>query len=310
MVEAGYQTDQTNTNGDLYKHYHRLEHVTRQYLSGLINAKSALLSIDHINSPNSRLTAAQIELDAGSKQPKLASLWLNRVERDLKLAADYDACDVAGIEARTLQMQYPVYKKLLCLKQLPNQAEAETVYYNTIRYASNLSGLSSRFYESDDIKKYQRIIGLIGEILILALMQRSAIRTATTSERFAIKSFISEDRCFKPGMVTNPGWDISDLVYDRSGGIYTKNKIQVKSSATAVYNSYSQRPKPSSTIKLVRLDPDIKLWPDEHFVATNIIHTAEEELLYPGDQECSNRLDARTSLLYNILDSPSIVQPD
>ncbi len=311
MVETGVQTDQANINGVISKHYPRLTDVTRQYLSGSIDVEGALASIHCNNSPDSRLTAAKIELDAGSKQPKLASFWLNKAERDLNLASEYDAGNVSVMEARTLLMQYPVYEKLLCLKRLPTQAEAETAYFNTIRHASNLCQLSRRFFESSgDIKKYQRVIGLIGEISILALMQRSAIRTGTTSERFAIKSFLSEDQCFQPGMITNPGWDISDLAYDRLARIYTRNKVQVKSSAAADYNSYFHRPPPDPAIKLVHLDPDIKLWPDERVVATNIIHTAEEELLYRGDQDCGKRLDARTVLLYNIVDAPSTVHPN
>ncbi len=168
---------------------------------------------------------------------------------------------------------------------------------NYTRKLDNLSLYSDRDREI--------MTGTLGEIAVLALSQRWAIKEIGTKDWLPIQSSFNEDHggsCIE--ITSKPAWDITiyESRSDTSNPIQPIHKIQVKNSPPQSYS----RARNHHDIPTIYINKDLALSPfKESSVFRNILLSCEYELTEPNNKShrLSRELDYRTEKLLDIIDN-------
>lgn len=226
----------------------------------------------------------------------LASTDYLRAAIQSRNIANNDRVDSTSARAMLQLENIPIHD-LVIQRKLPEKNLAESVHQRTIEIAYSLLK-DSWEYTEDRIKS----VGVLGELSVLALDQRLAVRKIGSGIYFPCPSTFDQDYRNNHGSVLDRGWDMS-VFGDVGFGMRLETKAQVK---TRDNRPEGREIKPvQDGISLVFIDPDLRLEHDYNFVPGGIIEDLVLERDYPSDSRehiyASQRLDRREELLLTSL---------
>jgi hypothetical protein len=272
--------------------------VLRSYLSGKNDYKNTR---SHLNNSTAQgqIWAGEIALERAHKYNDLEFLSDAQLSFDRALGS----LAVTGkspellARAKIRHSHLPVDGIMIMDGALPPKFLAETVYRQTVQIAHDLVLEKQEMRREQSEKDTCDIKGVLGELAVLSLLERVAIREIGSDNWFPELSLISQDRNNKHGSSVDRGWDIN-IFSDYWGVKMPSHKIQVKNSRHA-HISVERR----KDIILVETDPDIRINSIEKNISENIIRESYLELFYPRSTKVATpNLDIRKERLLDIID--------
>jgi hypothetical protein len=187
----------------------------------------------------------------------------------------------------------PVHALMALDGSLPTQAVSEKTYLQTVEAGY----LASKEVVSSETDRYQkgRLSGLIGELSVLGLLQREAVRG--DGSWYPFPAHISQDKRNRHGSTSNHAWDVS-VYYSENGQTLLGPKIQVKSTFDSFVEHQGNMTDCDRNIAMVCVDPDLRLDEYERWINTNIAKELHVELGDYSSSIISQRLESRKDLLY------------
>lgn len=292
-----------------YNAYSRLSTpgaIINTYRNHEIGPEEAVHALEHTVA-DGRNVAGEICLQQTMQAPSVdeAAKWLERADYNFR----------ASVEARSSgqQMNGHQAKALLHLAQLGNNAiivstaklpdphKAAKAYESTLDASLQIRQDYLTAVNRNDRNLAAGLSGAIGEAAVLLLGQRYAIWSGINSSTwFMMLSWFNQDRRTSRGSPVNRSWDINGYS-DHGEGIKTDYRIQVKSTD---YLRRIDDADPASGITTISVRPDLQLRGERRLHVDYIIAECLGD--YEGMEQASQRLDARTSLLLDKLDNPTV----
>ncbi len=184
------------------------------------------------------------------------------------------------------------------LPQIPQVTEKAYDKTVTIGYKLTKAYFSGNYVSEDEKSSMS---GMIGEIAVLALLQRFAIREIGSNTFSPILSMLREDRRNNHGSTINHGWDISVFTQLGRAKPILNYRVQVKT----FEQDQSTKPKiDEARISRVVINPDLQVRPGDRYVACNIVNECFRELTDRwAPDTLTDRLDDRTTSLLEYIDA-------
>lgn len=242
---------------------------------------------------------------ASQASPSEVSSWITLAENAFRSSSNFTDPSLdntirlkSNLRLANLSTLSIFFKK----QSLPSVSSIKTSHHESLIIAS-------AFKDFLDHNEYSRkldplgIIGTLGEVAILSLLNRWAIRDIGCDTVFSCQSFFDED--YGSDCVVGlglPKWDIniyqSGLESITQQKISRTHKLQVKNSTR-----YNEDPNSYPEIQTVHINEDLAIIPGESFIIGKIISGCLIELACPEDAgRTTKELDQRTDQLLKIID--------
>jgi len=272
--------------------------VLRTYLDGKCDYKQAR---SHLNNSTAQgqFWAGEIALEKAHKYNDLEFLSDAQLSYDRALGTLAITCKSPELvaKAKFRHSHLPVDGIMIMDGALPPKFLAETVYRQTVQIANDLAERKKEMRRTQSEKDTCNLKGVLGEMAVLSLLERVAIKEIGSDNWFPTLSLISQDRSNRHGSSVDRGWDIS-IFSDYWGVKMPTHKIQVKNSHHAHISSDRKK-----DIILVEIDPDLRVNNTERKISEIIIRESFLELYYPRSTKAATpNLDIRKEKLLDIVD--------
>jgi|GEM_PF-5135531 len=279
--------------------------VATQYLHGSLDAPSAEARLHGCHEAGKFMTGEVYLEEASKSDAEAAKGNISQAEAAYRKSL-FSATDrlnpASACQSRALLRlsQMAVIVPVIQDKRMPLHDEATTAYGDTLNAYKTII----RAYRSDT--SYERtkvrgqIIGVLGELSVLLLAQRYAIRHHITDCWFPLQSTARGEYAGYTDQGKNKSWDIEINTAGEDGQPAPTYKLQVKA------GHQLQKDKPySKRIKMVYVSRDLQLGrtPQPKLAMKILKECAVEGIAEARDSRTiSHNLDARTEKLLNIID--------
>ena len=192
----------------------------------------------------------------------------------------------AGMRLAQLKLVELLYSK----KSLPQTpATAESAYCKLLKHAT-ATNEATRPFRTDRRDSAIEVRGLLGEMAVLLLAQRIALRGEASDRWLALQSSFSEDHGGDCLVNTGaPAWDLDVFTPGQDAVPKLAYTLQVKSA--------NLRPS-SPTAPTVYINPDLALCDGESGIISKVIEECNAEIsATPSAAPAAERLDRRTTQL-------------
>ncbi len=275
--------------------------IANAYLQNKIHLLEATNRLSHYGSNGQYIAAELCLVKAATSIPTQASSWLILAQKKLENAFDTNNHN-DNLKLKTYErlLQLNILKTILIDHDLPSEKIVYDEYSKLVSISSYyLDKLVNQSPYND--REKQSLVGKLGEIAVLALAQRWALREIGTKDWLPIQSFFHEDHGGNCLYVTNqPAWDITiyESKLDPLNPVQQTHKIQIKNSHPQIQERSNH-----NNIPTIYINDDLASYPNEPSVFRNILLSCNYELMYPTKaQRLSRELNDRTEKLLNILD--------
>jgi len=275
--------------------------IANKYLRQDCTAENTVRELANFNTPYGLLVAGEIALEAA---------WDKRDPNWLDTASEFyegckAVCDESSIgdflDQTTADIRIahiPTLKWMFEEQKLPNE-ETATTMYEKITLAGKIA-LDQTIARLKDISRddYGDVSGKLGEISVLLLAQRYAIRSIGTDKWLPIQSTFSQDHggnCLATSY--RPSWDVSIITELDDSFDDPYYKLQVKRSNKRI-------PEEDYGSVLVCVYPDLALREGEGDIAEVIINHCyyEQGTEITNKERITKDLGIRTEKLLEIID--------
>lgn len=280
------------------------EHLTiaNQYLHEELPAFSAARQLT-TKGPFGKWLAAEVLLDAAAhREKRAASTLLASAQQNYSGVISQteggtwrDGYDHADSRVRTHMRltQFKALRDVVSRGRMPSPGTVEAMYNKLLNRAVSTAE-AVRQNHRDRIDSAIRVRGTLGEMAVLLLAQRYALREVGCDVWLPLQSFFSEDSGGDCLAETNTyAWDLSVFTPNAAARPELTHMLQIKD-----MNRGEDERGPT-----LYISPDLALQPTETFVTQAIIAACEFEAQAPSQAgRLTRELDARTERLVELLE--------
>lgn len=267
------------------------------YLNGKCSYKQARHTLNS-STPQGQVWAGEIALENAHKYNDLDYLGEAQTSFDKalgSLALSGNSPELVA-RAKIRNSHLPVDGIMIMDGLLPPKKLAEKVYGQTVQIAQDLAEKRKEMYRVNREDDTCDLKGVLGELAVLTLLERTAIYEIGSDNWYPSLSLISQDRNNRHGSSVDRGWDIS-IFSDYWGVKMPSHKIQVKNSKHAHIEADRRK-----DIILVEVDPDMRILPTEKNISETVIRESYLELFLPKSTKVATpNLNTRKELLLDIV---------
>ena len=279
--------------------------IANQYLHGELPAERAAALLRGTN-PYGMLLAGEVISDHLTKDtPHMASTWsrtaaayYKRVVAETDGGLWRDDFDHAGsrVKAQMRLAQLPALEAMHGRRAFPQTRTVKTMYGNLLRVAIEAFN-STHANTRDRVSSAMEVRGALGELAVLLLAQRHALREIGRTNWLPLQSAYPEkhggDCLAKTGAYT---WDLNVFTHaDKNNTPTPTHRLQIRK-----HLDDADSPPVGPTLYI---SPDLSLRHNERWVSERIIASCEVEARSPEPApQLTAELDARTKLLLDILE--------
>lgn len=253
------------------------------------------------------LMAGELALEEASKIGKqknsLVSSFIDQALISYKRTTDTTAQELADtklsnqLRANFRLAQLGVFNQLFKTQCIPEASTINKMYRSLTKLGARTLQENPESFR-DKTHGITEVKGTLGELAVLALAQRHALREVDGQGWLPMQSLFSEDQggdCLEDK--ESSSWDMTIFTqYDPKDPLQETYKIQTKSSL------YS--PRETGDITTVSIRPDLLLYPEEgtHRVVSEILVGCMFEISKPDRaQRVTRQLDKRTEQMLDVI---------
>lgn len=262
----------------------------------------------HKYTPDSRYDAALVLLEQAHGEHAIGTAASMLAESEHLLTSVLDLgklrsgkLDQKSASATLHVAQLPNHAAIIASGTLPRYEVVDKAYGRSLMVSTYILEAANQRWA--DRNRKRELSGVLGEISVLALLQRYPLGNSTEKlpiPNLGMTALYSGDNANKRHQDSlNHAWDI-EVIRDTPQGIATDYRIQVKTAKSD--RSNTKREKDVDGINRIHIAQDLRLDDDKTFNGARQIITECIRERYNNDHKASSKLNARTEKLLSILD--------
>ena len=269
---------------DAIKSLSRLDESGKLYAGQLIMEKAFDASSGDENIELLSLAAAQfLEID------KMAGVY----REEKRITAD-------TFKARLFLGYLTTYAFMTSEETLPPFRQAQDAYQKTVQIGADILGeIKKPVCSQNELKRRTDLVGLLGEVAVLGLINRSAVYDIGSEDYFAVPTTVGFDRANNHGTTVDNSSDIN--IYTDVPEVYSPTyRLAIKNSDFQFQGKEKLQQGCSTRLEVT---PDLEKYPGEQYVSNRIVEELFAEMSgikYSGD--VTNSLNNRAEKMFDIFD--------
>ncbi len=275
-----------------------------EYLTGQATAREAIELLPH-EGLFSGLLIGEIAVEEATKvDATFASGWLSFARKKLDKVAESsyidDENDDTNVARALLRLtQLEALETIYSYHQMPSENQALDMYLSLGQLGVDLLD-KRKVDENNQSRISSNIKGVLGEMAVLLLIERYALKEIGADSFVALQSMLSEDHggdCIRYDI--SPSWDINILTrLSLEEAIEKTYRLQIKNSKFYFPNTKRN----DLFVTNVFLDPDLAVYENEQNISERIIRGCYIEMHNLASLErLSSELDKRNEQLLEII---------
>jgi hypothetical protein len=279
-----------------------------EYKKNNINRDDAIKALSRLDE-SGKLYAGQLlmekSFDAASNDESIELLSLAAeqfIEIDKMAAMYHEEKKLTAItyKAKLFLGYLPTYAFMTSEGTLPPFRQAQDVYQKTVQIGAEvLDQMKKPACNQRELKRRTDLVGLLGEVAVLGLINRSAVYDIGSEDYFAIPTTVGFDRVNNHGTTIDNSSDIN--IYTDIPDIYSPTyRLAIKSSD---FEFEGKKKLEQGCSIRIEVTPDLEIYSGEQYVANRITEELFSEMSgirYSGD--ITNSLNARAEKMFDIID--------